>query len=87
MSAFAKAVVDGLDLEAWQEPDDLTEVPAHARPGTAWRLGMLDAFPSDVSGYRGVEVGVADRVQQWRPWRGLAAAHLLADDPTVTKAP
>ena len=87
VSAFAKAVVDGLDLDAWQEPGDLTEVPAHARQGTAWRLGMLDAFPSDVRGYRGVVVGPADGVQRWRPWRGLAAAHLLAGDPTVTKVP
>ena len=45
--AFARAVVDGLDLDAWVDPGDITGVPEDARQAVAWRLGMLETSPSE----------------------------------------
>jgi AraC family transcriptional regulator of adaptative response / DNA-3-methyladenine glycosylase II len=53
----------------------------------AFRLGQRDAFPSGDPSLRAAlaDLGLRAPAANWRPWRALAAAHLMAHGDTLIR--
>jgi 3-methyladenine DNA glycosylase/8-oxoguanine DNA glycosylase len=85
IAALAAAVTAGHPaLARGADPDALAAVPgldAELCHQLAFRLGQRDAFPSTDPALAAAlaDLGPASAdTARWRPWRGLAAAHLMA---------
>lgn len=92
--ALAAAVARGdVPLNGRVELPDLiaslTAIPgigADAAHHVALRLGYLDAFPDATVQPALREIGAdAEAVESWRPWRAVAAAHLLVLSATSSR--
>jgi AraC family transcriptional regulator of adaptative response / DNA-3-methyladenine glycosylase II len=82
VQALARAVAEGgVVLDRATEPADLLGVAPEAASEIALRLGYRDALPMNDSRLRRVfetlGISLADAATAWRPWRGLAAIHLI----------
>lgn len=75
--ATREIIVDGAT-----EPADLITVAPEAAHEIALRLGYRDAFPVTDSRLRHtadvLEISLTDVSPSWRPWRALAATHLIS---------
>ncbi|GAB3403616.1 bifunctional transcriptional activator/DNA repair enzyme AdaA [Flindersiella endophytica] len=86
LNRLATAIASGeLMLDGSASLDELaasvgaaTDLPPATVQRLAVRLGEPDAFPADLAG--------AAAAEAWRPWRSLAAVHLLANDAAAPNA-
>ena len=90
VKGFSRAVADGdVALDRTRDLDDLVESLLHVPAMTvsaahhiAFRLGYQDAFPERHWGLTDLMAELESEApealsEQWRPWRALAAAHLI----------
>jgi AraC family transcriptional regulator of adaptative response / DNA-3-methyladenine glycosylase II len=80
--ALAQAVLAGaVTLDAATEPSELAAVAPRDAQAIALRLGYRDAFPAGDphirQAMRDLAISAPDALPGWRPWRALAATHLL----------
>ena len=69
-------------VDSATEPADLIPVASDAAHDIALRLGYRDAFPATDSRLRhtadAMKISLAEASPAWRPWRALAATHLIS---------
>jgi AraC family transcriptional regulator, regulatory protein of adaptative response / DNA-3-methyladenine glycosylase II len=72
-------------LAAALDQDQLATLPGDVRDYLAFRLGQRHAFPlADPSLAAALtDLGLTPWPDQWRPWRALAATHLMAHGDTL----